>query len=172
MNIEKNKVVSLSYNLSLPDADGELSVVEIVNADDPLLFLFGMSGLPEKFEEQLDGLCEGDAFDFTIDPEEGYGEYDDEAVVELDKSLFEVEGVDLEEMLQPGHIIPMTNEEGETLQGMVIDVEGEKVKMDFNHPLAGKLMRFEGKVLHIREATETELEHGHLHGEDGDEDEH
>ena len=172
MNIEKNKVVSLSYNLSLPDADGELSVVEIVNADDPLLFLFGMSGLPEKFEEQLDGLCEGDAFDFTIDPEEGYGEYDDEAVVELDKLLFEVEGVDLEEMLQPGHIIPMTNEEGETLQGMVIDVEGEKVKMDFNHPLAGKLMRFEGKVLHIREATETELEHGHVHGEDGEEDEH
>ncbi len=172
MNIEKNKVVSLSYNLSLPDADNEMSVVEIVNAEDPLLFIFGMSGLPEKFEDQLNGLSEGDTFDFTIDPEEGYGDYDDEAVVDLAKSLFEAEGVDLEEMLQPGHIIPMTNEEGETLQGMVIDVDDDKVKMDFNHPLAGKAMRFEGKVLNIREATETELEHGHVHGADGEMNEH
>ncbi len=166
MNIEKNKVVSLSYNLSLPDADDQMSVVEIVNADDPLLFIFGMSGLPEKFEAQLDGKTEGDAFDFTIDPEEGYGDYDDDAVVELAKSLFEAEGVDLEEMLQPGHIIPMTNEEGDTLQGMVIDVDEQNVKMDFNHPLAGKSMRFEGKVLNIREATETELEHGQVAEED------
>ncbi|GHB82118.1 FKBP-type peptidyl-prolyl cis-trans isomerase [Persicitalea jodogahamensis] len=168
MNIEKNKVVSLSYNLSLPDADNTMSVVEIVNAEDPLLFIFGMSGLPEKFEEQLNGLTIGDTFDFTIDPEEGYGDYDDEAVVELAKSLFEAEGVDLEEMLQPGHIIPMTNEEGETLQGMVIDVDDDSVMMDFNHPLAGKSMRFEGAVLDIREATETELEHGHVHGADGE----
>ncbi|WP_373515847.1 peptidylprolyl isomerase [Persicitalea sp.] len=169
MNIEKNKVVSLTYNLSLPDADDEMSVVEIVNAEDPLVFIFGMSGLPEKFEDQLNGLSEGDAFDFTIDPEEGYGDYDDDAVVELAKSLFEMEGVEQEEMLQPGNIIPMTNEEGDTLQGMVIDVDDEKVKMDFNHPLAGKSMRFEGKVLNIREATESELEHGHVHGAEGEE---
>ena len=167
MNIENNKVVSLAYQLSLPDADDEMSVVEIVNDEDPLVFIFGMSGLPEKFENQLDGLTEGDTFDFTIDPGEGYGDYDDEAVVELEKSLFEADGVDQEEMLQPGNIIPMTNEEGETLQGMVIDVDDEKVKMDFNHPLAGKSMRFEGKVLNIREATESELEHGHVHGDGG-----
>lgn len=167
MIIEKNKVVGISYNLSIPDAEDEMSIVEIVNEDDPMLFIFDMSGLPEKFEDQLAGLTVGDSFDFSIDPEEGYGDFDPEAVVELPKSIFVMEDVEQEEILTVGNIIPMTNAEGERLQGQVIEVGDEKVIMDFNHPLAGKTMHFEGKVLSIREATESEIEHGHVHGEGG-----
>ncbi|TDB66970.1 FKBP-type peptidyl-prolyl cis-trans isomerase [Arundinibacter roseus] len=167
MIIEKNKVVALAYNLSIPDVDGEMNLVEIVNETDPMYFIHEMSGLPEKFEEQLSGLSVGSTFDFTIEPEEGYGDFDPEAVVELPKSLFAMEGVEQDELLLVGNIIPMTNEEGERLQGQVIEVGEENVVMDFNHPLAGKTMHFEGKVLSIREATESELEHGHVHGEGG-----
>jgi FKBP-type peptidyl-prolyl cis-trans isomerase SlyD len=168
MIIEKNKVVGLTYSLSIPDTDDDMTIVEIVNEEDPLYFIFDMSGLPEKFEQELAGLSEGDAFDFTIDPEEGYGEYDAEAVVELPKSMFIIEGVEQEDLLVVGSIIPMTNEEGESLQGQLVEIGEENVIMDFNHPLSGKTMHFEGKVLSIREATETELEHGHVHGADGE----
>jgi FKBP-type peptidyl-prolyl cis-trans isomerase SlyD len=167
MIIEKNKVVGLAYNLSIPDADGEMTIVEVVNETDPMYFIFEMSGLPEKFEEQLAGMSEGDTFDFSIDPEEGYGDFDAEAVVELPKSLFVMEDVSQDELLTIGNVIPMTNEEGERLQGQVVEVGDEFVTMDFNHPLAGKTMTFEGKVLSIREATASELEHGHVHGEGG-----
>jgi FKBP-type peptidyl-prolyl cis-trans isomerase SlyD len=168
MIIEKNKVVGISYNLSIPDTDeDEMSVVEVVNEEDPMLFIYDMSGLPEKFEAQLAGLSIGDTFDFTIAPEEGYGDFDPEAIVDLPKSLFVMEGVEQDELLTVGNIIPMTNEEGERLQGQVIEVTNDHVIMDFNHPLAGKTMHFEGKVLSIREATASELEHGHVHGEGG-----
>lgn len=168
MIIEKNKVVSLAYNLSIPDNEDEMTIVEVVGADDPMAFIHEMSGLPEKFEQQLAGLSEGDTFDFTIEPEEGYGDYDAEAVVELPKALFVMEGIDQAELLIEGNLIPMTNDEGETLQGQVVEIRDENVLMDFNHPLAGKTMHFEGTVLNIREATETELEHGHVHGADGE----
>lgn len=167
MIIEKNKVVGIAYNLSIPDVDGEMNLVEVVNESDPMYFIYEMSGLPEKFEEQLAGLSEGSTFDFTIDPEEGYGDFDPEAVVELPKSLFIMEGVEQDELLTIGNVIPMTNEDGERLQGQVIEVNDDQVIMDFNHPLAGKSMSFAGKVLSIREATQSELEHGHVHGEGG-----
>jgi FKBP-type peptidyl-prolyl cis-trans isomerase SlyD len=167
MIIEKNKVVGIAYNLSIPDTDGDMNLVEIVNETDPMYFVFEMSGLPEKFEEQLGGLEIGGEFDFTIDSEEGYGDFDPEAVVELPKSLFQMEGVEQDELLTIGNIIPMTNEEGEQMQGQLIEVGDENVTLDFNHPLAGKSMHFQGKVLSIRQATESELEHGHVHGEGG-----
>lgn len=167
MIIEKNKVVGIAYNLSIPDIDGDMNLVEIVNETDPMYFIFEMSGLPEKFEEQLGGLEVGGEFDFTIDPEEGYGDFDPEAVVELPKTLFVMEGIEQDELLTIGNIIPMTNEEGEQMRGQLIEVGDENVKLDFNHPLAGKSMHFHGKVLSIRQATESELEHGHVHGEGG-----
>ncbi len=153
----------MAYNLSIPDNQDEMTIVEVVSADDPMAFIYEMSGLPEKFEQQLAGLSEGSAFDFTISPDEGYGDYDPAAVVELPKSLFVMEGVAQDELLIEGNLIPMTNDEGETLQGQVVEVRDEVVLMDFNHPLAGKTMHFDGKVLNVRDATETELENGHVH---------
>jgi FKBP-type peptidyl-prolyl cis-trans isomerase SlyD len=167
MIIENNKVVYLSYELSIDNPDDEMVMVEKVNEDNPFVFLFGSSGLPEGFENQLLSLSEGDAFDFTVNPEEGYGDIDENAIVELPIDIFKVDGEVDNEMLQPGSFVPMTDGEGHRLQGKVLKVDDTTVTMDFNHPLAGMNMHFVGKVLKVREASAEEIAHGHVHGEGG-----
>ncbi|WP_247236364.1 peptidylprolyl isomerase [Telluribacter sp. SYSU D00476] len=167
MKIEKNKVVAVTYSLSIPEEGDDMDVVEVVDESDPMYFIFGMSGLPEGFEDNLQGLADGDTFNFTIDPEEGYGEFDPNAVVEIPKEIFKMDDINEEELLAIGNIVPMTNEEGDRLQGQVVRVTDENVIMDFNHPLAGKTMHFEGKVVAVRDATPDELNHGHVHGQGG-----
>ena len=111
-----------------------------------MVFIYGMSGLPDQFEENLEGLNSGDSFDFKLDTEDGYGEYNEDAVVDLPKNVFEVEGSVPDNMLEEGNYIPMSDSEGNQLQGRVVEVTDEAVKMDFNHPLAGKALRFTLKV--------------------------
>ncbi|WP_018477857.1 FKBP-type peptidyl-prolyl cis-trans isomerase [Pontibacter roseus] len=167
MKIEKNKVVTLSYELRIQNENGEQSLVEIANEENPMVFIYGMSGLPDQFEENLDGLNAGDGFDFKLEAEAGYGDFDENAVVELPKSVFEIEGNVPDNMLEVGNFIPMADSEGNQLQGRVAKVGDSTVTMDFNHPLAGKELNFKGKVEKVREATKDELDHGHVHGEGG-----
>jgi FKBP-type peptidyl-prolyl cis-trans isomerase SlyD len=167
MTINDNTVVSLTYELRTDDENGQQTLVEKVEQDNPMVFLFGVGGLLERFEDNIRGLNIGDQFEFSIDPEEGYGEFDEEAVVSLPKDVFKVNGKIDNTMLQPGNFIPMTDNEGNRLQGRVLEVEEENILMDFNHPLAGKNMHFKGEVVGIREATSEELAHGHVHGEGG-----
>ncbi|MCF2446490.1 FKBP-type peptidyl-prolyl cis-trans isomerase [Dyadobacter sp. CY345] len=167
MKVEKNNVVALIYSLRIPDNDGEMDIVEVVTEEDPMYFIQGISGLPEGFEEKIEGLAQGDTFDFVVSPEEGYGEFDPEAIVELPKAVFAMEGVDQEELLEIGNIVPMTNEDGERMHGQVVEVKDEVVVMNFNHPLAGKEMHFQGSILTVRPATDEEISHGHVHGEGG-----
>lgn len=167
MQIEKNKVVVISYQLKLQEEEGEFELVEVVDKEDPMYFIWGMSGLPKLFEDNLLGLSAGNTFSFRIPPEEGYGSVDPEAIVDLPRSLFEKEGVNTEELLVLGNSIPMTNEEGHRLEGIVVDFSKDSVTLDFNHPLAGREMDFAGEILLVRDATESELDHGHVHGEGG-----
>ena len=78
-----------------------------------------------------------------------------------------MEDVDQEELLEIGNIVPMTNEDGERMHGQVVEVKENVVVMNFNHPLAGKEMHFQGSILSIRPATDEEISHGHVHGEGG-----
>ena len=165
--ISENKVVSLTYELKILNDDGEQTLVETADESNPMVFLYGVSGLPEKFEEYLDGKQEGEAFSFSLEAEEGYGEYDDNALVPIPKNVFEVDGKIDDEMLQEGNYIPMADNEGNHMQGRVMKIQGDEVVMDFNHPLAGMKMFFEGKVLSVREATPEEISHGHVHGDGG-----
>lgn len=167
MKVEKNNVISLSYSLRIPDSDGEMDVVEVVTEEDPMYFIQGISGLPEGFENQIEGLVAGDTFAFTVSAEEGYGEFDEDAIVDLPKSVFQMEDVNQEELLQIGNIIPMTNEDGERMHGQVMEIKDDVVIMNFNHPLAGKEMQFEGQIISIRPATPEEISHGHVHGTGG-----
>jgi FKBP-type peptidyl-prolyl cis-trans isomerase SlyD len=167
MKVEKNNVIALTYSLTIPDSAGETDVVEVVTEEDPMYFIQGISGLPEGFENQIEGLSAGDTFDFTVTAEEGYGEYDEEAVVDLPKSVFQMEDVDQDELLQVGNIIPMTNEDGERMHGQVVEVREDVVIMNFNHPLAGKDMHFSGQIISVRPATSEEISHGHVHGTGG-----
>jgi FKBP-type peptidyl-prolyl cis-trans isomerase SlyD len=160
--ISKNKVVRMTYELS---SAGEL--IQKVNADQPFTFLYGVGGLLEEFEQNIADLKVGDTFNFEIAAENGYGEIDEEAVVQIPKEAFMVDGKLQDEILEVGNVLPMRDSDGNFLEGKIITMDDASVTMDFNHPLAGKDLHFKGEILAIREATSEEIDHGHVHGEGG-----
>ena len=159
MTIQDEKVVSLTYLLEV-----EGQVRDQATEDSPLEFIFGLGYLLPKFEEYLLGKAVGDSFEFDLSPEEGYGRYDSEAVVELPMHIFEIDGKIQDGLLEVGRVIPMMNQQGGVIPGKVVGVGDRSVTMDFNHELAGKELHFTGKVIGVRDATEVELTDG-LHGE-------
>jgi FKBP-type peptidyl-prolyl cis-trans isomerase SlyD len=165
MVISKDSVVSVTYELKIANGDGD--IVEKVNDNNPLIFLLGHGNLLPMFETYLSGLKTGDPFDFMLNSEEAYGKISQEAIVDLPKSTFVVDGEIDSELLKVGNIIPMTDQSGNRFNGKVLEYEGENITMDFNHPLAGEDLHFKGQVVGVREATDEELQHGHLHQSHG-----
>ena len=165
MIIENNKVVTLSYELRLKSETGE--VAEKTDGTNPFVFLYGHGNLLPTFEANLSGKKVGENFSFSLTPEEAYGVVTPEAVVDLPLTIFQADGQTDHELLKIGNTIPMMDQEGNRLNGKVVKVETETVTMDFNHPLAGETLFFSGEVNDIREATEEELQHGHVHGAGG-----
>lgn len=159
MNISQNKVVSLSYTLEVA---GE--TIETVSAERPMKFIFGTGYLLPKFEEYILDKKAGDTFDFVLSAVEGYGEIDSNAIVELPKNIFEVDGKIEDGLLEVGKVLPMMDTQGNRLNGEITEVKDGSVVMDFNHPLAGEELHFTGSVVEVREATDKELEEG-LYGE-------
>jgi FKBP-type peptidyl-prolyl cis-trans isomerase SlyD len=165
--VAQNSVVTLTYDLSVTDDNQQKVLVEQAESDEPMVFLFGHSGLPEEFENQLDGKNAGDSFSFSLTPDQAYGDYDQQAVVQIPKQVFEIDGKVDDQMLEVGNYLPMADNEGNHMQAKVVEVGDEMVTMDFNHPLAGMVMHFDGKVVEVRPATAEELSHGHVHGDGG-----
>jgi len=165
MIIAKDKVVSVTYELTLAKSDGD--ILEKVNNNRPLTFIQGRGNLLPKFESNLNNLKVGDNFDFVLKSEEAYGPVTHEAIVNLPKSVFVVNGELDEDLLKIGNVIPMTDQSGNRFNGKVLELAEENVKMDFNHPLAGEDLHFSGQVVDVREATSDELEHGHIGRSEG-----
>lgn len=161
MTISKDKVVTLVYQLRVDNKEGD--VVETVEKEKPFIFLSGAGLMLPKFEENLEGLNAGDDFEFTLKCEDAYGLATEEAVMDLPKNIFEVDGTIEDGLLAEGNVIPMQNNEGHKFNGVVVEVGEENVKMDFNHPLAGDDLHFKGNILEVRDATKEEIEHGHVH---------
>ena len=151
MKIAENTFVALDYKL---EVDGQIA--DQSQPGQPLKFAFGMGMLLPKFEEAIEGLSEGDEFKFTLTAAEGYGEIIEEAVVELPKTVFEVEGKVEDGLLEIGNMIPMADQQGNRLMGRVVAVT-EVVKMDFNHPMAGKTLNFSGKIVEVRQLTPDDM---------------
>jgi FKBP-type peptidyl-prolyl cis-trans isomerase SlyD len=162
MIAERNKVVSFSYELKLKNTEGES--IQQVNKSKPLRIVFGRGNLLEHFEKKIEGLAKGDSFEFVLRSEESYGAYNGKAISELDKSVFLDEAEMDEDLLVVGDYIPMETETGLPFNGKILEVTDEKVKMDFNHPLAGQDLYFKGEILDIREATNLEIESGRVTG--------
>ena len=172
MKISENTVVGLTYELKVSKEEDLIESapfsVEIRDEEDPFFFLFGQSGLPEKFEELLANKIKGDNFSFSLTMSEAYGEADDELIVNLPKSQFANERGFTEEMLEEGSFLPLMDENGYPMQAKILKDLGEELLLDFNHPLVGFDLHFEGNILEVREATKEELEHGHVHGTHGE----
>lgn len=165
MVIDKNKVVTLHYKLQEENAEG--SLIEETHGKDPLVFLYGVGQMIPEFERQLAGKKEGDSFSFGIKSGDAYGDYDPQAIVTIPKNSFVIDGELAADLLQAGKVIPMRDGDGNQLLGTVKEVRGDEVLMDFNHPMAGVDLYFTGNIEDIREATSSEIEHGHVHGPGG-----
>ena len=136
MTVSQNKVISLTYELKLSDANGEF--VEKTEEGNPLVFLYGAGQMIPDFENNISGLKAGEEFAFGITSDKAYGPRDNEAIVNIPREVF----AEAEEMLKVGQMIPMRNDEGHMLQGLVQEVSEEQIVMDFNHPMAGKDLYF------------------------------
>ncbi|RCH55380.1 peptidylprolyl isomerase [Mucilaginibacter hurinus] len=161
MKIESKHVVSLTYDLYV-DKDGTEEFVEKATEEQPLTFLYGAGQMLPKFEENLSSLSTGDAYDFRLSAADAYGEYDEEAVANLPKEMFD--GTDMPEI---GSILPLQDNQGHRFQGQVVSIAEDSVIVDLNHPMAGQELHFKGTILNVRPANEEEMAHGHAHGPDG-----
>lgn len=155
MSISVNKMVTLSYILKADNKSGE--IIEQTTVESPLQFVYGVGMMLPMFESNLSGLKQDDNFEMTLEAKDAYGEIDDTAIVDLEKDIFLIDGVFEAERFAVGSQIPMQTADGHRLNGTVVDVTDDTVKMDFNHPLAGTTLYFEGKIIEVRDATEEEL---------------
>jgi len=163
MVVSNNKVVSLAYELRIDSKDGD--VVETVDRNSPLTFVYGNGSLLPKFEDFIAGLNIGDSFNFNLESEDAYGSIDESSVVKVPLRAFEMDGKVDYELVKTGSKIPMQDGDGHRLTGVVKAFDTETVTMDFNHTLAGNHLFFKGEVTDIRQATEEEITHGHAHTE-------
>lgn len=159
MNIENKPViaddvvVTLKYSVSV-----DSQVVESSADDNPIQFVQGRGDVIPGLEKALYGLFVDDQKEFTVAPEDGYGEADPDAIAKIPKAEFPPEIP-----LQPGIELTLKDDQGDELEAQIVTVEDEIVRLNFNHPLAGKELLFAVQVIDIRKATPEELEHGHVH---------
>jgi FKBP-type peptidyl-prolyl cis-trans isomerase SlyD len=156
MQIAQNKVVTLDYTLK--DDDGK--VVD-QSEGGQFLYLHGASNIIPGLENALEGKAAGDQVSVTIAPEDGYGERSEEMVQQVPKEMFQ--GTDV----KVGAQYHAQGPNGEQLVVTVVEHNDETVTVDGNHPLAGVQLNFDVKVMDVRDATDDELSHGHVHGPGG-----
>ena len=157
--VEKDIVVTLDYTLKVA---GE--VVDTSQGGDPIVFLQGHGQIIPGLETALYGMGVGESKNVHVTPEQGYGEIDEKAFTVIPRDEFPSDIP-----LEPGVGLRLRDDEGEVMDAQIDSVDADNIRLDFNHPLAGKELHFSVTVVDLREATREELEHGHAHGDDEDE---
>jgi len=149
-------VVSIDYILTV-----EGQVVDTTEGDEPLSFLQGHQNIIPGLERELAGMKIGDSKQVVVSPTEAYGDVDLDNIIDVPRSEFPDEIP-----LEPGTELEVKNSDGEVLSATINEVNKDSVKLDFNHPLAGKELTFDVTVVDLRQASDEELAHGHAHYED------
>jgi FKBP-type peptidyl-prolyl cis-trans isomerase SlyD len=159
-SVENDTVVTLDYTLTV---DGE--VIDSSRGSEPIQFIQGQQQIIPGLEKQLYGMSLGESKEVVVSAGDAYGEIDPEnfAMVPTDQFPAEIP-------LQPGVQLELTDDKGERLGATIMEIQGDQVRLDFNHPLAGKELHFAVEVVDLRAATEEEIEHGHVHGDEHDHD--
>jgi FKBP-type peptidyl-prolyl cis-trans isomerase SlyD len=156
LKVENNKVVTVHYIGTFPESD---EVFDSSKDKDPMSFLVGHKNMIEGFERELMGAETDETREFTLTPEDAYGNRNEEAIQEMPRDQFPEE-------LEIGMMFQAQSENG-PMQFTINEVLEDIVKIDFNHPMAGKILKFSVTVIEIRDASEEELTHGHAHGAHG-----
>ncbi|UCH60055.1 MAG: peptidylprolyl isomerase [Anaerolineales bacterium] len=152
-SVEDDVVVTLDYTLTV---DGE--IIDTSEEDGPIQFIQGSGHIVAGLERAIYGMQMGESKEFTISAADGYGEEDPEAIADIPRSEFPPEIP-----LEPGVELQLTDKEGDELEAYIVSVDKGVVRLNFNHPLAGKELHFSVEVTDLRSATPEELDHGHVH---------
>lgn len=153
MNIQDNKVITINYVLK--DEKGEL-IDE--SRDGSFCYLHGAQNIIPGMETALTGKTKGDEFKLVIEPAEAYGEYNPGMTQVVDRTMFSPD-----ENIEAGMQFQAQDEHGHLMIITVSNVEGDQITIDGNHPLAGVTLHYDIEVVDVRDATEEELSHGHVH---------
>ncbi len=149
----------MHYELKNDNGD----ILDSSKGREPLAYIHGKGNIIPGLEKQLNEKSIGDKIKATVAPEEAYGVVDSQKVFKVGKNQFQGGGD-----IQVGMQI-QAEANGRMEVGIVENIEGEEVTLNFNHPLAGQTLHFDVEVMEIREATDEELDHGHVHGPGGHE---
>ena len=152
MSIDKGNVVAMHYDLK--DVDGKL--IESTKNSKPLEFITGFKNILPKLDEKIMSSNVGDEFSLTLESKDAYGEIDEANVRDIEKKGFP-EGMELK--IGMTFMADMGNGQ---MPFVIKEVNDDKVKVDFNHPMAGQQLTFDVEVAGIREASEAELQHGRV----------
>ncbi len=158
MPIESNKVVTMNFTLT--DDDG--NVLDSTDHGGPFSYLSGNNNILPKLEEAVNNMIIGTRKNIRLDAVDAYGQYNEQIVQVVGKENFPEDFV-----LEVGMEYLASNPDGVQMPFTIINVEGEEVTIDFNHPLAGKNLNFDVELLDVRDATAEEIAHGHVHGPGG-----
>lgn len=158
MTIAQHKVVTIHYKVS--DSDSDEVIDSSVNGE-PMTYLHGARNIIPGLEQALEGKSVGDELEVTVEPVDAYGERSDDRVQQVPIEAFQEI-----EKIEPGMAVTAQTDQG-TINLVVIEVDETTVTVDANHPLAGKMLKFEVKIEAVRDASEEEMEHGHVHGPGG-----
>ena len=156
--MQENKYITVAYELSTDNEKGIHELVEKAPVEHPFQFITNMGVALDAFEAKVAALAEGENFDFTLTADEAYGPYEEAHVIDLDKEVFCIDGRFDKNTIYPGNVIPLVNADGNRFQGLILEVTDSKVKVDLNHPLAGKDLHFRGEVVTSRPATVAEIQ--------------
>lgn len=151
--VRNDLVVAIDYSLTV---DGE--VIDSSEEREPLEFLQGHGNIIPGLEREMLGMSIGESKEVVISPADGYGELDKEAFIEVPKNEFP-DNIPAEVGIE----LQVENEEGEPVYARIDEIENNVVLLNFNHPLAGKKLHFAVQVVALREPSEEELSHGHVH---------
>lgn len=157
MQVNRKRVVSIGYTLR--GEDGE--IIDASETGEPFEYLHGASNIVPGLESALDGKSPGDSVKVSVSPEDGYGEHHDGLVLTVPKGRFGES-----ESLESGMRFRAETPEGARIF-TVVEVGDDEVKIDGNHPLAGRTLHFDVEIVDVRDATEDEIAHGHPHGPGG-----
>ena len=155
MKIEKNKMVSLIYELRENNSEGK--IIEALEEKNPLRFVYGTGKLLPEFESNISFLSKGDNFSFALNSENAYGDRMEDMIIDIPATVFAKDGKIDEEICRMGNSVPMVDSEGHQVTGVICEISESHVKMDFNHPMAGLNLFFTGKIIDVRPATEQEI---------------
>ncbi|MCA9881490.1 MAG: peptidylprolyl isomerase [Anaerolineaceae bacterium] len=148
--LKDGMVGTIAYTLHVDGVE-----FEEVTADDNMEYLHGAENIVPGLEAALEGKQPGDSFSVEVQPVDGYGDYDEELIDEYPSEDF-----DTEDELEPGMEIEIMDEEGEMYEGTILEMNDDYIRVDFNDPLAGKILTYDVKVVDVRPATEEELKMG------------